>query len=160
MFHTSTKKEDLFCQLSMKKHDLFCALKNNFLFCEKKKIDPLHVTMRSVLSCWFPLKYKNKGLFYTDCGCDLDPLILTYNNCDDDFPNRNDFDISLFIPDNNSVRDLCVYSAIKILKKIKDSFHEIEKNELMEFSKKNDVLVGKKNNQNLFCLSCLKFQVS
>ena len=42
LFDTSTKKVDLLYQLSMKKHRFFHALKKNFLFCEKKKIDSFY----------------------------------------------------------------------------------------------------------------------
>ena len=101
------------------------------------------------LSCQFSLKYKHKGLFYTDCGCDFNPLVTTYNNCDDDFPNQNNFNIILFIPDTNSVCDLCVCSSILILKKIVDLLHKMKKKNLVLFSKKNDFF-DKKDTQ-IFC---------
>ena len=51
----------------------------------------------------FPLEYKNEGLFYTDYGCDLDPSMTPYNNCDDDFYATNFDDIV----HPRSVLDLC-----------------------------------------------------
>ena len=125
-----TTNINMFCQtkkmnnpfLASKKDISFLPLtKKNDLFCSTKRIDLLHAAMRSVLSCRFSFEYKNEGLFYNDCGCDLDPSIIIYNNCDDDFPNQNDFDVSLFIPDNNSAHDLCACSFILILKKVKKS---------------------------------------
>ena len=46
--------------------------------------------MRNVVARRFPLKYKKDGLFCTDCGCDRDPLIHTYNHHDDEFPYPNE----------------------------------------------------------------------
>ena len=42
-------------------------------------------------------------MLHTDCGCDLDPSITTYDNCDDDFYATN-FD---YIAHPRSVLDLC-----------------------------------------------------
>ena len=42
-------------------NNCFChALKKNFLFCEKKKIDLFHMTMRNVLSCRYPPLHEMK----------------------------------------------------------------------------------------------------
>ena len=76
---------------------------------------------------------KKDGLSYTDCDFDLDLSITTYNNCNGDFPNQNGFDVNFFILDNNYVHDLCVCSSILILKKVKDLFNEMKKNDLVEF---------------------------
>ena len=60
-------------------------------------------------------------------------------------------EINLFILDNNSIHSLCACFSILILKKIKDPFCDMKKNDLVEFSKNNDVFCRKKNNQN-FCI--------
>ena len=102
MFRQTKMMNDPF--RASKKDILFLPLtKKNDLFYSMMKFNLLNASMRCVLSYRFPLEYKNESLFYTDCGCGLDPLMTTYDNCDDDFYSMNFDDIA----HPRSVLDLC-----------------------------------------------------
>ena len=71
-------------------HPQFCALKMNMrtnynMFCQTKKMNDPSCASKKDDTLFLPLTKKNGGIFYTGYGCDLDPLIPTYNNCNDDF---------------------------------------------------------------------------
>ena len=46
--------------------------------------------MKNVVIRRFPFEYKKDGLFCTDCGCDRDPLMHTYNHHDFEFQNPDE----------------------------------------------------------------------